>query len=190
MKLARSDKRPCKSAFLCFVLVAMNGFGADARAQQHVQDKQAIEDCIEMGTRRSDQLTDGKPTADVEIAAFSFRIEMVSDTAALCALALKQRPDDVNLREAYDVSFQMLRLLTFGINGPVDDQRAFSQAYVNTSEVRGLSGKIAKFYLGLAFEYGIGTKADRLAALHWYRQAANDGDGIAAREHARLENTR
>ncbi len=157
------------------------------RAQEPgISDTQAIEDCLEMGTRREGG-RGSEPVSDVEIATFSFRTEVVHDAAAMCNRARKLRPDDAKVVAAQELCMQMVRMLVFGLNGPKDDERRFSQAFVIASTERKIPGAWAKFYLGMAFEYGLGAKADRLAAIHWYGAAERDGDMIAARERARLE---
>jgi TPR repeat protein len=43
------------------------------------------------------------------------------------------------------------------------------------------------FFLGSAYEYGVGTRPDRAAAMKWYAVAAEAGDPISKRELARLQ---
>lgn len=155
-----------------------------------MSDAQAIEDCLELGTRRAAKPGD-EPLSDIEVATYMFRTEVVHDAAALCNRARKLRPDDAKVVAAQEICMQMVRILVFGLNGPKDDERGFGQAFVIAStERKKIPGAWAKFYLGLAFEYGLGTKPDRLAAIHWYGAAERDGDMIAARERARLQATK
>jgi TPR repeat protein len=46
------------------------------------------------------------------------------------------------------------------------------------------------FYLGSAYEYGVGTRPDRAAAMKWYAFAAEAGDPISKRELMRLQGTK
>jgi TPR repeat protein len=47
--------------------------------------------------------------------------------------------------------------------------------------------KMAGFFLGSAYEYGVGTRPDPVEALKRYRKAADAGDDVARQQAARLQ---
>jgi TPR repeat protein len=54
----------------------------------------------------------------------------------------------------------------------------------------GMLKQALAFYVASAYQYGVGTRPDRAAAMKWYAVAADAGDPISRRELARLQAAR
>ena len=138
-------------------------------------------------TRRHD---DGLFLTEVERAGNMVDLPTVFDAAAVCRQALSAHPTDRALIIAESNASFFLSLTTLGVGFPDSDEEAVLQALKNV-ENKGnrsrIETQILGFYLGSAYEYGVGIRRDRTEAAKWYAMAAQAGDPISKRELARLQ---
>jgi TPR repeat protein len=115
-------------------------------------------------------------------------IEPVFDGVAACRAALARYPNAPELIIAHYNASEALFWVAFGRKFPDSDEEAFALALqLANADKRPLMTRIMAFYLGSAYEYGVGTKVDRAAAMKWYAVAVGEGDAISKRELARLQ---
>jgi hypothetical protein len=150
-----------------------------------------VKRCRLLAARRTDPNLDSLTTA-VERAAMEFRLEPVFDAVATCRAALKAYPNEPKVIIAHYNASEALSILALGLKFPDSEQEALGLALKAAAGEQG--GGIVKqmlgFYLGSAYEYGVGTEPDRAVAMKWYAVAAEAGDAISKRELARLRATR
>jgi TPR repeat protein len=122
-----------------------------------------------------------------------FDLPIVFDTAATCRQALSAHPSDRALIIAENNASLSLSLITRGVGFPDSDEEAVLQALrdaENKCNLSRLEVEALGFYLGSAYEYGVGARHDRTEAAKWYAMAAQAGDPISKRELARLQSAR
>jgi TPR repeat protein len=126
-----------------------------------------------------------------------FELEPVFDAVATCRAALARYPNERKVIIAEYHASDLLSVLVLGLKFPDSDEQAFAlvlevgnKALSDRSSANGLLSRMAGFYLGSAYEYGVGTKPDRTAAMKWYAFGADVGDAISMRELARLQSAK
>lgn len=148
-----------------------------------------VKACRLLAARRTDpKVTPG--SSAVEFAAMMFELEPVFDAVTKCRAALAVYPNEPKVIIAHYNASEALSILAFGLSFPDLEEEAFDLALRSAAEPKnasGLGGRLFGFYLGSAFEYGVGTKPDRALAIAWYTVAAKSGDPISRRELARLQ---
>ena len=164
--------------------------GLHTRSPQSVLDDPNAQRCRSLAlTRRRDG---GLFQTEVERAGNMFDLPIVFDVAAVCRQALSAHPTDRALIIAESNASSFLSLITLGVGFPDSDEEAVLQALRNV-ENKGtrtrLEAQMLGFYLGSAYEYGVGIRRDRTEAAKWYAMAAQAGDPISKRELARLQKT-
>jgi hypothetical protein len=146
--------------------------------------------CRQLAARRVDPKLDSMTTA-VELAAYQFQLEPIFDAVAACRAALSLYPNEPKVIIAHYNASEALTVLALGLKFPDDEVEIFALARLATQggpdTIRGIEGQILAFFLGSAYEYGVGTKRDRAEAMKWYAAGAAAGDPIAKRELARLQ---
>jgi hypothetical protein len=154
-----------------------------------------VQRCRLLAARRVDPKLDSLTTA-VEKAAMMFELEPVFDAVATCRAALARYPNEPKVIIAHYNASDALSTLLLGLKFPDSDEQAFAlvlqignAALSSDSKPSNdaMFSQMAGFYLGSAYEYGVGTKPDRAAAMKWYAFAADAGDAISRRELARLQ---
>jgi TPR repeat protein len=148
-----------------------------------------VKACRLLAARRTDPKVAPGGSA-VEVAAMMFELGPVFDAVTKCRGALAAYPDEPKVIIAHYNASEALSMLVFGLSFPDLEEEAFGLALRNAAEpenASGLGGRLLGFYLGSAYEYGVGTKPDRALAMTWYTVAANAGDPISRRELARLQ---
>ncbi len=162
--------------------------GLHTRSPQSVLDDPIVQRCRSLAVtrRRNDRLFQ----TEVEIAGYMFDLPTVFDAAAVCRQALTAHPTDRTLIIAENNASFFLSLITLGVGFPDSDEEAVLQALRNV-ENKGNRSRLEMqalgFYLGSAYEYGVGIRHDRTEAAKWYAMAAQAGDPISKRELARLQ---
>jgi TPR repeat protein len=154
-------------------------------------DDPVVKRCLYFGLRRQNpQLSAAETTVD-QAAAF-LNTEVVLDGVATCRAAIAAFAGEPKVIIAHYTAAEALSLLLFGLKEfPVTDEQGIAKAVaVSAAEKKGFMAQLAGFYLGSAYEYGIGTKADMSEAMKWYDYAANAGDKISARELNRIRATK
>jgi TPR repeat protein len=153
-----------------------------------VLDDPVVKRCRLLAARRTDPKIDPIQTA-VENAAFAFRTEIVLDAVAICRAALAAYPNEPKVIIAHYNASEALSMLALGLKFPDSEADALTLAL--QEEAKEAAGSIAKqmlgFYIASAYDYGVGTRPDRAAAMKWYAVGAEAGDAIAKRELARLQ---
>ncbi len=154
-----------------------------------VLDDPIVKACRLLAARRTDpKVTPG--TSAVEFAAMMFDLEPVFDAVTKCRAALAAYPNEPKVIIAHYNASEALSMMVFGLSFPDPEEEAFHLALRNAAwpeNASGLGGRLLGFYLGSAYEYGVGTKPDRALAMTWYTVAANSGDPISQRELTRLQ---
>ena len=148
-----------------------------------------VKACRLLAARRTDPKVAPGGSA-VEVAAMMFELEPVFDAVTKCRTALAAYPNEPKVIIAHYNASEALSILVFGLSFPDLEEEAVSLALRNAAKpenASGLGGRLVGFYLGSAYEYGVGTKPDRALATTWYMVAANAGDPISRRELARLQ---
>jgi hypothetical protein len=155
-----------------------------------------VKRCRELAARRVDPQLNGMTTA-VEDAAMRFQLEPVFDAVAACRAALARYPNEPRVIIAHYNASEALSMLALGLNFPDDEGQAFAlmlqlaeKESHATVRPDGMFTQMTAFYLASAYEYGVGTKPDRAAALKWYAVAADAGSAISKRELARLQSAK
>jgi TPR repeat protein len=84
-----------------------------------------------------------------------------------------------------------LSILVLGMNFPESNADALTMALAEMARAdqknEKMTLKMAGFFLGSAYEYGVGARPDPVEALKWYRKAADAGDDVARQQAARLQ---
>ena len=154
-----------------------------------------VQRCRLLAGRRVDPKLDSMSTM-VERAAAMFELEPVFDAVAACRAALVRYPNEPKVIIAESNASDYLSTMVLGLKFPDADEQAFAlvleagnQALSNANRPSNdaIFRRMNGFYLGSAYEYGVGTKPDRAAAMKWYAFAAEAGDAISKRELARLQ---
>jgi|SRR5580658_1583344 hypothetical protein len=156
-----------------------------------------VQHCRQLAARRMDPKLDALFTA-AELAAMAFRLEPVFDAVATCRAALARYPNEPKVIIAHSNASDALSSLMLGPMFPDSEEQAFAlvlQVADRASSAGSVSNdtmftQILGFYLGSAYEYGVGTKPDRAAATKWYVVAARAGDSISKREVARPQSAK
>jgi hypothetical protein len=154
-----------------------------------------VQRCRLLAARRVDPKLDSL-TTEVEQAAMMFQLEPVFDAVATCRAALARYPNEPKVIIAHYNASDALSTLVLGLKFPDSDEQAFALVlYVGNQALspdnRPSGGdmfmQMTGFYLGSAYEYGVGTRPDRAAAMKWYAFA---GDAVSKREFARLQGSK
>ncbi|MFO1184463.1 MAG: hypothetical protein U1E56_06730 [Bauldia sp.] len=144
--------------------------------------------CRSLAARRMDPAKDALFTV-VENAVALLNLEVVHDAVAVCRAALAAFPAEPRVIVAHANAAEALSLIVFGMRFPDGEEQQLALALGAAGKPDGLTGFLGRslgFFLGSAYEYGVGTAPDAAAALKWYAAAAAAGDPIAKRELARL----
>jgi len=148
-----------------------------------------VKACRLLAARRTDpKVTPG--ASAVEVAATMFELEPVFDAVTRCRAALAVYPNEPKVIIAHYNASEALSTMVFGLSFPDLEEEAFELALRSAAEPKnasGLSGRLFGFYLGSAYQYGVGTKPDRALAMTRYTLAAHSGDPISRRELVRLQ---
>lgn len=91
---------------------------------------------------------------------------------------------------AEHLAAEALTVFAVGISAPTNDVAIYArvvQECAKAQQSQKLTQRICAFYMGSAFEYGVGVKADKNIAWKWYLLAGQAGSEIALREAARVE---
>ncbi len=148
-----------------------------------------VKRCRLLAARRVDPTLDSI-TAAVDRAMVLFELETVFDAVAACRAALAAYPNEPKVIIAHYNASEDLSVLALGLKFPDSDEDALAsalQAAEKSENASGMGARIMGFFLGSAYEYGVGTNPDRSAALKWYALAATAGSPISKRELARLQ---
>ena len=142
--------------------------GLHTRSPQSVLDDPIVQRCrsLALTRRRDDRLF----LTEVERAGDMFDLPTVFDAAAVCRQALSAHPSDRALIIAENNASFFLSLITLGVGFPDSDEEAVLQALRNVQEQRNRSTvetQMLGFYLGSAYEYGVGIRRDRTEAAKW-----------------------
>jgi hypothetical protein len=186
----------------CGLAATAAGLPASAQAQglhvgssPSVLNDPVVQRCRLLAGRRVDPKLDAMSTA-VENAAMRLQVEPVFDAIAACRAALARYPNEPKVIVAEATASDVLSALLLGFKFPASDEQAFASVLQGANEKAALEKRAPSgdmflqmegFFLGSAYEYGIGTKPDRAAAMKWYAVAAEAGDPISKRELARLQ---
>jgi hypothetical protein len=148
-----------------------------------------VKACRMLAARRTDpKVTPG--ASAVEVAVMQFELEPVFDAVAKCRAALAVYPNEPKVIIAHDNASEALSTMALGLSFPDLEEEAFDLALRSAADPKNASGfgaRLLGFYLGSAYEFGVGTKPDRASAMTWYQIAADAGDPISRRELARLQ---
>ena len=85
---------------------------------------------------------------------------------------------------------ETLTTLVIGLKAPTGAEAIFTNAVQHCAKVQRtdlFEQRYCAFFMGSAYEYGVGVKGDSNIALKWYLLAGQAGSKIALREAARLE---
>jgi len=152
-----------------------------------------VQRCRLLAGRRVDPKLDALSTA-VENAAMRLQLEPVFDAIATCRAALARYPNEPKVIVAEATASDALSALMLGLKFPDSDEQAFArvlgESNKTSSSDKSMFTQMTAFYLGSAYEYGVGTRPDRAAAMKWYAVAADAGDAISKRELARLQSAK
>jgi hypothetical protein len=145
-----------------------------------------VQRCRMLAARRTNPALDSLITA-VDKAAMELRLPVVFDAVADCRAALVLYPNEPAVIIAHYTASEALSVLALGLKFPDSEEEAFHQVLQATAkEGSPMVKQMFGFYLGSAYEYGVGTAPDSAAAMKWYAVAAEAGDPISKRELARL----
>jgi len=125
----------------------------------------------------------------LESAAARFDMPAVEDAVAMCRIALRAFPGEPKVIVAHFNAALTLSMLLFGFKDvPPTDEDAVqkARALAERDDANRFEKQMAGFFLGSAYEYGVGTPPDPREAAKWYGMAASTGDKISERELARL----
>lgn len=118
------------------------------------------------------------------------QIERVFEIAADCRFALQAAPTEKRIIIAEYLAAEALTILAVGVKAPTNDAAIYASVVQECSKVQQaqkMMQSICAFYMGSAYEYGVGVKADKGVAWKWYLLAGQAGSKIALREASRLE---
>jgi TPR repeat protein len=148
----------------------------------------AVKRCRMLAARRMDPSIEPMLTA-AEQAAFSLEVEPLLEAVATCRAALAAHPNEPKVIVAHYTASEALSNLALGLNFPESeaDALALARREVEQEQGGGIVKQLLAFYIASAYEYGVGTRPDRSAAMKWYAAGADAGDAIAKRELARLQ---
>jgi hypothetical protein len=196
--LRRSWQAVLLAAPLAYGL-AVGGQSVPASAEEglHVGSPPAVlndpivQKCRLLAARRTNPNVNPMSTA-VEEASYQFKLEPVFDAVATCRAALARYPNEPKVIIAHYNASDTLSAMVFGLKFPDSEEEALALALAPGQmpvepSGGGMLGQLLTFYIGSAYEYGVGTKPDRSAAMKWYAIAAAAGDAISKRELARLQ---
>jgi hypothetical protein len=174
-------------------------FGPIARAQMDAQglrtssppsvlNDPVVKQCRLLAARRADPKLDSVTTA-VDRAAELFHVQVVFDAVAKCRAALARYPNEPAAIIAHYNASEALSVLALGLKFPDSEEQALSMVLreANSTKIGRLGKQMIGFFLGSAYEYGIGAKPDRTAAMKWYAVAVEAGDPISKRELERIQ---
>ena len=150
-----------------------------------------VKRCRVLAARRMDP-SENSMTSAVEKATAILDVELVFDAVAACRAALMAYPNEPQVIIAHYNAMEILSAIVLGANFPDSNAQAHSLALREAEKAENATGFGARmfgFFLGSAYEYGVGINADRLAAIRWYAVAARAGDPISQREMTRLQRT-
>jgi TPR repeat protein len=156
-----------------------------------VLDDPIVKQCRMLAARRMDPKLDSLTTA-VEKAAMIFKVQDVFDAVATCRAALARYPNEPKIIIAEYNASETLSVLALGMHFPDSEEQALNMVLeaIRKEKANGMVKQMYGFYIGSAFEYGIGTKPNLGVAMRWYSEAAAAGDPISKRELARLQSTK
>ncbi len=129
-------------------------------------------------------------SSPVETAASYFRVEPVFDAVATCRAALAAYPSEPAVIIAQYNASEALKMLALGLKLPDREDEVFGLALSaadGSGIASGLVAQLVAFLIASDYEWGVGTKPDRQAAMKWYARAAQAGSRIAEREFKRLQ---
>lgn len=177
------DNIAWRRVLACLILCLPLSIVAHAQAPRSLAD--AAAQCMDDALRK-----EGRATTPLSDASALLQIERVFATAADCRFALQAMPADKRMIVAEHLAAEALTILAVGVNGPTNDKAIYARVVQECGKVQQsqkIMQSICAFYMGSAFEYGVGVKADRNIAWKWYLLAGQAGSEIASREAARLE---
>jgi hypothetical protein len=166
--------------------------GLQTGSPPSVLNDPVVQRCRMLAARRMDPSLDSVTTA-VDLAASAIQLEPVFDAVATCRAALAVYPTEPKVIIAHYNASEALLVLALGIKFPDSEEAIFNMAIEHIGEQQndsGMMGQILGFFLGSAFEYGVGTAPNRAAAMKWYGVAAAAGDPISKRELMRLQDAK
>ena len=168
--------------------------GLHVDSPSSVLDDPVVKHCRLLAARRTDPNIEPESTA-VEKALYEFKLEPVFDAVATCRAALAAYPNEPKVIIAHYNASEALSMLALGLKFPDSETEALALALQEMANVpggpdAGMLKQALAFYAASAYEYGVGTRPDRAAAMKWYAVAAEAGDAISKRELARLQAAR
>jgi hypothetical protein len=146
-----------------------------------------VKRCRLLAARRMDPTLDSFTTA-IDRAVANLEIAPIFDAVSTCRAALMAYPNEPKIIIAHDNASEHLSARMFGLNFPDADEQALALALQiagKKESATGTGAQLVGFFLGSAYEYGVGTEPNRAAAIKWYTLAAEAGDPISKRELAR-----
>lgn len=149
-----------------------------------------VRECRRLAARRAHPEIEDSVTAKVDLAAGVFDLDVVFDAVANCRAALAAYPQDRGLIIAANNAEEALAMLVLGLKFPDAEEARFEQALRAADKEAGsaFGKRMFGFFLGSAYEHGVGTQPDVTAAMKWYAIAADAGEPISQRELTRLQN--
>ena len=157
----------------------------NAQAQAPRSSSDVAAQCADAVLRK-----EGRAITPLNDAFGLLQIERVFEIAADCRLALQAAPTDKRIIIAEYLAAEALTMLAAGVKAPTNDAAIFASVVQECGKVQQshkMMQSICAFYMGSAYEYGVGVKADKDVAWKWYLLAGEAGSKIALREAARLE---
>ena len=119
----------------------------------------------------------------------AFDLQTIFEAVASCRAALALYPTAPKVIIAHYNASEALSALILGFRFPDSEELAFEQVLQMTKEkvTSATSKQSLAFFLGSAYEYGVGTKTNLSAAMKWYAVGAEAGDPVSKRELTRLQ---
>ena len=156
-----------------------------------VLDGPIVKRCRLLAGRRSDPQLNSVTTA-VDKAVDTFNLKIIFDAVATCRAALAAYPTEPKVIIAHYNASESLSALMLGLSFPDSEKQALDLVLQMSKEkeTSATSKQALSFFLGSAYEYGVGTPIDLSAAMKWYTVGAVAGDSISGRELARLQTIR
>jgi len=179
----------CGPAIGALIAPASAQEGLHVGSPPAVLNDPVVQRCRLLAARRMDPKVHPLTTA-AEEAAMAFRLPPLFDAVAACRAALAIYPNEPKVIIAHYNASEALSALALGLKFPDDEGQALALALQQVAKEApggGIVTQLLGFYLGSAYEYGVGTKPDRAAAMKWYAVAAEAGDPISKRELMRLQ---
>ncbi|MDP1591630.1 MAG: SEL1-like repeat protein [Prosthecobacter sp.] len=172
-----------RSILVCVILCLTFSESADAQPLPSPEDAAAR--CADSALRK-----EGRDITPLNNSFALLNLEPIFEAVADCRFALRAMPTDKQMIIAEHFAGEALTILVIGMKAPTDAEAIFASAMRECAKVQRtdtFQQRFCAFFMGSAYEYGVGVKADSNIAWKWYLLAGQTGSKIALREAARLE---